>query len=115
MASELRAVAEPQDVTSSESGHAGNQRNECEELHFTPLFNNAQVSAGTRGGGSSGLRRISLHQRSDNEPGRYRTLIESTFTVWPSMDPDIVAMGFFASGLPFRAVDALALPDASSL
>jgi hypothetical protein len=36
MAGEFRSVAEPQDVTSSESGRAGNEHNECEELHFTP-------------------------------------------------------------------------------
>jgi len=45
----------------------------------------------------------------------YRTLIESTFTVWPSIVPDTVAVALLLSGLPFRAVDALALPDASSL
>jgi hypothetical protein len=74
----------------------------------------AQVSAGTRGGGSSGsggFPRASVRTMSLG----YRTLIESTFTVWPSMDPDMVAMGFFASGLPLRAVDALAFPEASSL
>jgi len=31
------------------------------------------------------------------------------------MDPDTVAMGLLFAGLPFRAVDALALPEASSL
>jgi hypothetical protein len=35
-AGELRAVAEPQDIASNGSGHAANEHNECEELHFTP-------------------------------------------------------------------------------
>jgi len=52
---------------------------------------------------------------SSAELSRYCTLIESTFTVWPSSDPDMVAFGLLLAGLPLRAVDALALPAASSL
>ena len=62
--------------------------------------------------GISGLQRVFLRQRRTNS---YRTLIESTFTVWPSIVPDTVAVAFLLSGLPFKAVDALALPEASSL
>jgi len=45
----------------------------------------------------------------------YCTLIESTFTVLPSMDPDTVAVGVVFAGLPLRAVEALEFPEASSL
>jgi len=58
-------------------------------------------------------RRVFLLQRG--QLSRYCTLIESTFTVWPSSDPDMVAFGLLLAGLPLRAVDALALPAASSL
>lgn len=46
---------------------------------------------------------------------RYCTLIESTFTIFPSMDPDTVAVGVVLAGLPLSAVEAFAFPEASSL
>src|SRR5512140_3267526 len=100
MPSKLGAVPQAQNIPFSESCNTTNQNNEREELHLQHLKNQTimrkhplRPGGGGAYPGSSGC---FLRQRSKNN---YRTLIESTFTVWPSIVPDTVAVALLLSGL----------------